>query len=84
MESTISVTARNRQGKEAVFALDGTVVQTTPKTKSEKKEAEIQEIITKIEDRNDKVEEIKKTYFQPSVNTLKNIIKMVTPVTPEQ
>jgi len=71
-------------GKRGSFTLDGTMVQTTPKTKSEKKEDEIQEIITKIEDRNDKVEEIKKTYLQPSVNILKNIMKIVTPVTPEQ
>ncbi|MBT7259691.1 MAG: hypothetical protein HN888_01075 [Desulfobacula sp.] len=71
-------------GERGSFTLGGSRVQTTPKTKSEKKEAETQEIITKIEDRNDKVEEIKKTYFQPSVDALKNIMKMVTPATPEQ
>ncbi len=69
-------------GERGSFTLDGTMVQTTPKTKIERKEAEIQEIITKIEERNDKVEEIKKTYFKPGTDTLKNIMKIIKPKTP--
>ena len=57
--------------------------QTTPLTKTEKKEDEIREILKKIEDRNDKVEAIKETYFQPGADKLKNIMQLILPASPE-
>jgi len=66
-------------GERGSFTLDRNMIQEAPKTILEKKEDAIQETIKKIEDRNDKVEEIKKAYFQPGADKLKNIMEMITP-----
>ncbi len=58
--------------------------QITPETYTEKKEAAIEETIKKIQDRNDKVEAIKETYFQPGTDVLKNLMQIILPATPKK
>ncbi|GEM_PF-652588 len=64
-------------GVRGSFNILGSSAQTTPKTKAEKKETEISDVIKKIEDRNDKVKAIQEKYLQPGTDTLNTIIKLV-------